>query len=114
MGCGRAVAIATRGYICQSDDVPIVIPGLSPEVLASVLEPNVQLGGKPPPEFVVKSVEIEPQPICLDQDLFPTLRVTYVPAQVPDAKPKKPKKTPSGKIRPIDDLTPKIVKKKDD
>ena len=113
MGCGRAVALATLGHVCQSDSVPIIVPGLTPEVLSYVLEPDVGAGGRKPPEFVVKSVEIEPRPICMDEDLFPTLRVTYVPAQVPDARTRKPKKTPSGKIRPIDDLVPTIVKKDD-
>lgn len=113
MGCGRAVALATLGHICQSDSVPIVVPDLTPEVLSYVLEPGVGLGGKPPPEFVVKSVEVEPQPICLDVDLAPSFTVTYVPAQVPDARTRKPKKTPSGKIRPLDDLVPTIVKKDD-
>jgi hypothetical protein len=113
MGCGRVLALATRGHICQTNDEPFVVDGLSPEVLAVVLEPYVGTGSKDPPKFVVRSVEIEPQPICAQEDMYPTLRVTYVPQPVPDARTREPKETPSGKIRPIEDLVP-VIKKKDD
>lgn len=111
MGCGRAVALATNGHICgPPGDLPIVVTDLAPDLQSTLLEPQIGTTGERAPGFSVLSVEPDPN-IRIDDLPPPSLQVTHVHDQVPDARTRQIKDDPETKIRPIEDLAPTIVKK---
>lgn len=108
---GVALAIATRGIVCCKGAA--VVTSLVPDAQLSVLEPDVMTTNKGAPKV---QVDASPLPACvtdITDTLAPQLNVTNTAPPVPDAVPKQTTETPSAKVRPLEDLSPTIVDKKD-
>lgn len=108
---GVALAIATRGIICCKGVA--VVTSLVPDAQPSVLEPDVLATDKGAPKMQVDASDL---PACVTDvrdTLAPQLNVVNTAPPVPDAAPKETSETPSAKVRPLEDLAPTIVDKKD-
>ena len=109
---GPGIALATRGIICKSTGIPVVT-SLVPDAQPSVLEPDVLATDKGAPKVSIDASDLPASAADIHDTLAPQLNVAHTAPPVPDAKPKKTTKTPSAKVRPLEDLAPTIVDKKD-
>lgn len=107
---GLGIALATRGVICCKQGAAVVT-GLVPDTQLSLLEPEVFAGSKGAPVLKVTAPDLTPCDTDIVDGLAPQLSVTHTASPVPDARPKETTKEPSVKIRPLEDLSPTIVKK---
>jgi len=109
MPSSMAIALSTRGHVCQAADQIVVVSELVPSLSASPIEPQINTTDQKPPEFAVLSVDPSPDTETADVP-GPSFSVCPVEVPIPTAATKGDSKTPEVRIRTVEDLKPTIVK----
>ena len=114
MPSSMAIAISTRGHVCQGAESVTVVDELVPSFNASSLEPVINTEGQKPPEFEMLPIEGQVPGTSVTEETSPQFEISPVSEPVPSADTKEVSDTPEVLIKPVVDLRPTITHKKDD